>query len=211
MNFLCANRSFAIGLLLFVCFCNSFSRAEHKPFTEVDSLIRNFMLDEARLWDSIQSHMNGSSTAYSERDRALEDVYKYFTDEFRTLRYGKVESVRQWNWNLAELIEEANSTQRTVLKLLTDKRQGLMEIVEQLNNRFPRLISQIFEETKKNSFLAFIRENSDYCQTIRLRAHSHVQNVVTDFYQTIVEALLKGYAISQMSLMLAAINGPRKH
>lgn len=184
-----------------------FPHAQPTPFTHVDSLIHNFLIDELRLWDSIHSHAN--TTQANARDLSLAEVENFFNTELK-LNYGKVDVVRPFNWHLAHYIEQVNRTQRTASLYLLQRNDELRSFAERQPAPIQQIIGQIFDETKKVSFLDFIRHNSDYCHPSKRNSHRDVYNMVTDFYSTVVEALLKGYMVSQMSYMILGINGPRK-
>lgn len=189
--------------LLLVVVAGGYVSSVHMPFTHIDSNVHNFLVDEARLWDSINSHSNNS------REKALEDIYSFFKVEL-SYSYGKIETVREFSPRLLQLVEEANSTRRAATYNLAYAHGAMREFAERMVNRLPRLISQTFDETKQRSFLEYIRQKSDYCQSIRVRDHSHLHNVIADFYTTIVEAVSRAYMVTQMSYMLLAITGPCK-
>lgn len=185
-----------------------FSRTQPTPFTHIDSLIHNFLIDELRIWDSIHSHANNTDT--NARNVSLAEVYNFFNTEL-DLNYGKVDVVRPFNWHLAHYIEQLNRTQRTASLYLRQHRNDELRIyAESQPQNIQQIIGQIFDETKRVSFLDFVRQSSDYCHPSKRNSHRDVYNMVTDFYSTVVEALLEGYMVSQMSYMILGINGPRK-
>lgn len=184
-----------------------FPHAQPTPFTHIDSLIHNFLIDELRLWDSIHSHANTSQT--NARVLSLAEVENFFSTELN-LNYGKVDVVRPVNWHLAHYIEKVNHTQRTASLYLLQRNDELRSFAERQPAQIQQIIGQIFDETKKVSFLDYIRHSSDYCHPSKRNSHRDVFNMVTDFYSTVIEALLKGYMVSQMSYMILGINGPRK-
>lgn len=197
-----------MATLVVLSMANDFSRAQPTPFTHIDSLIHNFLIDELRLWDSINSHANTSQT--NARNVSLTEVYNFFNLELN-LNYGKADVVRPFNWHLAHYIEQVNRTQKTASLYLTQHNEELRAFAEKQPQNLQEVLGQIFDETKKLSFLDFIRESSDYCHPSKRNSHRDVYNMVTEFYSTVVEALLKGYMVSQMSYMILGINGPRKH
>lgn len=185
-----------------------FSHAQPTPFTHVDSMIHNFLIDELRIWDSIHSHAN--TTGASARNVSLAEVYSFFNTELN-FNYGRVDVVRPINWHLAHYIEQVNRTQRTALLYLQQHRNDeLRTYAEGQPQNLQQIIGQIFDETKRVPFLDFVRNSSDYCHPSKRNSHRDVYNMVTDFYSTVVEALLKGYMVSQMSYMVLGINGQRK-
>lgn len=197
-----------MATLVILSMANGISRAQPTPFTHIDSLIHNFLIDELRLWDSINSHAN--TTQNNARNVSLTEVYNFFNSELN-LNYGKADVVRPFNWHLAHYIEQVNRTQKTASLYLTQHNEELRAFAEKQPLNLQQVIGQIFDETKKLSFLDFIRESSDYCHPSKRNSHRDVYNMVTEFYSTVVEALLKGYMVSQMSYMILGINGPRKH
>lgn len=184
-----------------------FSHAQSTPFTHIDSLIHHFLSHEKGLWDSIHSHANTTDT-YA-RDVSLMEVYNFFGKELN-VNYGKADVVRPFNWHLARHIEEVNRTHRIASFHLQQRKDELLEFAEQQPQHIQQIIAQIFDETKKLSFLNFIRQSSDYCHLSKRNSHRDVYNMVTEFYSTVVEALLKGYMVSQMSYMISGIYGQRK-
>lgn len=195
--------SFSSFILWFSLVMVGFVKTQHTPFTQMDSYVHNFILDEIRLWDSINSHSNISSDM---RIRALEDVYYFFKIELN-YSYGKIETVRPFSARLVDLIQQSNDTRRIAVDLLANKKYELKEFAEHWIQRLPGLIAQIFDETKQRSFLEYIRQKSDYCQTTKIRDHTHLHNVIADFYSTVIEGVLRSYMVTQMSYMLLAING----
>lgn len=185
-----------------------FSSAQHTPFTPIDSIIHNFALDESRLWDLIQSHANTTET--NAREKSLTEITNFFTAQMK-FNYGKIDTVQPFNWHLAQYIEQLNRTQVTASRYLLEEKDELRRFAEKAPLTIQQIIGQIFDETKRLPFLAYIRESSDYCHSSNRNSHLEAYNMVTDFYTTIVEALLKGYMVSQMSYMILAVNGPRKH
>lgn len=184
-----------------------FSSAAKTPFTHVDSLIHNFLYDELRLWDSIHSHAN--TTIHNARNLSLTEVYNFFSTELN-LNYGNADVVRPFSWHLAHYIEQLNRTQRMASQYLLERNDELRSWAENQPQNIQQIIGQIFDETKRLTFLDYIRESSDYCHPSKRNSHRDVYNMVTEFYATVVEALLKGYMVSQMSYMILGINGPGK-
>lgn len=184
-----------------------FTRAQPTPFTHIDSLIHNFLIDELRLWDSIHSHAN--TTQGNALDLSLAEVYNFYNTELN-LNYGRVDVVRPFDWHLAHYIEQVNRTQKTASLYLQQRKEELRPFAERQPQSIQQIIGQIFDETKKMTFLDFIRHSSDYCHPSKRNSHRDVYNMVTEFYSTVVEALLKGYMVSQMSYMILGIYGPRK-
>lgn len=182
-------------------------RAATTPFTYVDSLVNNFLIDEIRLWDSIHSHANASERIA--RNQSLAEVFTFFENNLK-LNYGKVDVVRSFNWHLAHQIENMNRTQRTALLYLRERNEEVRPWAERQPQDVQQVVGQIFDETKRLSFLDYLRQSSDYCHPSKRNSHRDVYNMVTEFYSTVVEALLKGYMVSQMSYMILGINGPRK-
>lgn len=181
------------------------AQAQPTPFTHVDSLIHNFLIDELRLWDSIYRHQNG--TQFNAQNISLAEVYTFFNTELN-ISYGKVDVVRPFDWHLAHYIEQVNRTQRTTMLYLKQRHDEIRGYAERQPSYLQPLIAQIFDETNKLSFLDYIRLSSDYCHPSKRNSHRDVYNMVTEFYATVTEALLKGYMVSQMSYMILAIHGP---
>lgn len=179
--------------------------AQHGPFTVVDSITHNFQLDELRLWDAILGQTNLTNVANRE-NTTLTDVYRHFGKCLNESNYGKIDTVRPFSHHLTHQILEINNTQEDASRLLAQKKYiELKHLVDKIIQNVPRKISNIFDETSKSEFLDYLREKSDYCE-----ANKQAHNVISDFYSTVAESLIKGYMLTQMSYMLSAIRGSSK-
>lgn len=177
----------------------------------IDSAINNFLLDEERLWNDI----NAQSNRPNAQNLTLTKLFEYFSRHLDQLNTGNIQTVDMINQRLAEYIREINHTQQGATRWLNEHKYELAhQHCEDIIQRIPSEINQIFDVTKSAMFLTYIRENSDFCQTNKRIVSPgveelHLQNVVMDFYSTIAEALIKGYMTSQMAYMLLAVKGTR--
>lgn len=193
---------------LLVIILQNCESARYSQLTIVDQIIKKFFNDEEHLWSDINSSTSGQAS-----NATLAKIYAYFDGNLHVLGVGSVEAVRMINEDLATYIDEIRRTQQTETRWLDEKiYDEALQHCENILQTIPSQISQIFEITKSPPFMAYLRENSDFCQTNRRIVSPgvedlHLQNVVMDFYSTVAEALVKGYMTSQMAYMVQGAKG----
>lgn len=203
------NHIIAASFLVMVI--KSCTSSRYAQLTIVDNTIKNFFNEEERFWSDINASTNQQSA-----NASLSKLYTYFDRHLNQQNLGSIESVRTINRNLAEKIDEIKRTQYTSTRWLADKKyQEAQHSCDSILSTIPSEISQIFDITKSPPFLAYIRENSDFCQTTKRFVAPGVedlnlQNVVMDFYTTVAEALVKGYMTSQMAYMVQGVKSTRE-
>lgn len=196
---------------LLVLVIKSCGASRYSQLTIVDNTIKNFFNEEERFWSDINS-----STSQQSANATLSKLYTYFDGHLHQPDMGSVEAVRTINHQLADIIDGIKRTQYESTKWLAEKRyQDASQSCDHILSTIPNEISQIYDITKSPPFLAYIRDNSDFCQTNkRIVAPGvedlHLQNVVMDFYTTVAEALIKGYMTSQMAYMIQGIKSSRE-
>lgn len=185
--------------------------SRYTQLSVVDSAINGFLADEMRLWNDIMAQSNRTNA----QNATLSKIFDYFDRSLTQLTVGRIEIVEAVNNKLAEHIRVINETQQDAARWLTTHNYAdAYERCENIIQRIPSEISEIFEMTKMREFLTYIRENSDYCQTYRETQTNSVeelslQNTVMDFYTTVAEALIKGYMSSQLAYMVLGIKSNR--
>lgn len=191
---------------LLVMVIKSCGSSRYSQLTVVDNTFKNFINEEERFWNDINSSTNQQSA-----NATQSKLYTYFDGHLHQPDMGNVDAIPTINHELAEIIDEIKRTQKQSTEWLADKRyQDALQSCDNILSTIPNEISQIFDITKSPPFLAYIRENSDFCQTNkRIVAPGvedlHLQNVVMDFYTTVAETLVKGYMTSQMAYMIQGI------
>lgn len=207
MRLLQKNIIFASVLVVILRSCES---SRYSQLTIVDDTIRGFFNEEDRLWSDINS-----PTSPQAANTTLAKLLSYFDGHLNQLDMGSIEPVRTINEHLADIIQQMKRAQYESIRWLTEKNfkeaeQNCLNIIQTI----PHEISQIFDVAKSPPFLAYIRENSDFCQTNKRIVAPGVedlslQNVVLDFYATVAESLVKGYMTSQMAYMVLGIKSSR--
>lgn len=207
MRLLQKNIIFASVLVVILRSCES---SRYSQLTIVDDTIRGFFNEEDRLWSDINS-----PTSPQAANTTLAKLLSYFDGHLNQLDMGGIEPVRTINEHLADIIQQMKRAQYESIRWLTEKNfkeaeQNCLNIIQTI----PHAISQIFDVAKSPPFLAYIRENSDFCQTNKRIVAPGVedlslQNVVLDFYATVAESLVKGYMTSQMAYMVLGIKSSR--
>lgn len=192
-------------LLLALHNCKS---SRYSDLTIVDQTLNNFFRSEETYWDTIQSATN-SQTLNTTLIKLLDD----FDSKLRILSVGSVDAVRVINDQLAAYIDEMKRTQYSETRWLEEKRyDNIQHHCEIITSLIPNGINQIFEITKSPTFMTYLRDNSDFCQTSKRIVSPGVedlqlQNVVMDFYATVAGTLVKGYMTSQMAYMVQKVKG----
>ncbi|XP_055324712.1 uncharacterized protein LOC129579091 isoform X2 [Sitodiplosis mosellana] len=201
-----------IAWLLVMVF-HSCGSSRYSQLTIVDNTIKNFINEEERFWSDINSSTNRQTA-----NATLERLYTYFDGNLNQPDMGSVEAVRTINQEFAEQIDKMKQHQRGTTKWLSEKRyEEAQQNCDNILSTIPNELSEVFEFSKRPEFLAYIRENSDFCQTNKRFVTPGVedlnlQNVVTDFYLTVAETLTKGYMTTQMAHMISgAKSQPKKH
>lgn len=195
---------------LLVMILHSCESSPYSQLTIVDKTIEKFFNDEEQLWSDINS-----STSAQASNATLAKILAYFDGNLHVLGVGSVEAVRIINEELAAYIDAIRHTQQTQTRWLDEKDYDeALQHCENIISTIPGEISQIFDVTKSPPFMAYLRENSDFCQTNKRIVSPgyedlHLQNVVLDFYFTVAEALVKGYMTSQMAYMVEGAKGTR--
>lgn len=183
--------------------------SRYSQLTIVDLTINKFFNEEENLWSDINASTNPQSNA------TLAQILAYFDGNLHVLGAGNVETVRTIDEDLAAYIDEIKQTQQIETRWLDEKNYDeAIQHCQNIISTIPTEISQIFEITKSPPFMAYLRENSDFCQTnTRIVSPGgedlHLQNVVMDFYVTVAAALVKGYMTSQMAYMVQGVKGTR--
>lgn len=171
-------------------------------------------MDETHLWSEINSHTSRPNA----QNTSLTRIFEYFNrhmHELNALNVGNILTVERVNRRLADYIQEINRTQKGAERWLTENKYELaQQHCEDIIQRIPHEISQIFDITKNRDFLNYIRDSSDFCYTSGRIVSPGVEdlglyNVVMDFYTTIAVALIKGYITSQMAYMVLAVKTTR--
>lgn len=204
---MCSPRNIVVAalLVLMIRSCAS-SRYSHQTF--VDNTINSFYNEEDRFWSRIHSSTNQQSS-----NKTLLDIFYYFEGHLNQTGVGNIDSVHKINAQLAEYISAIKRMLQTTTRWLMDKQyQDAQQNCENIIQTIPAEITQIFDVTKRPQFLAYIRDNSDFCQTTKRVVAAGVedlnlQNVVDEFYITVAENLVKGYMTSQMAYMVQGIKG----
>lgn len=196
---------FAIASFLLLVLHNCES-SRYSNLTEVDRTLTNFFKNEEDLWRKIQDNpqdLDGTLT------RLLDD----FHTDLSKLGVGSVDAVRMINDQLAAYIDEIKRTLDSETGWLEERRyDDIQHHCEIITSTIPNEINQIFELTKSPTFMSYLRDNSDFCQTNKRIVSPGVedlqlQNVVMDFYATVVNTLVKGYMTSQMAYMVQKAKG----
>lgn len=192
-------------LLLALHNCES-SRYTH--LQRVDQVLRDFIHKEQSKLEDIQEATNPQA-----KDATLSRILDDIRSDLITLRAGNIDAVRTINEELASHVGEVKRLQHTETRWLDEKHDDDMERhCEIIISTIPNQINQIFEIVKTPKFMAYLRENSDFCQTNKHIVSPGVedlqlQNVVMDFYTTVVETLAKGYITSQLAYMVQLAKG----
>lgn len=189
----------ALFLLLALHHCES-SRYSH--LQSIDKIINDFINKEERLWDDIQVASNPQAL-----NATLSRILDEINFDLNILRVGSIDAVRVINDDLAAHIDEVKRLQHSETRWLEEKRyDDIQHHCDIIISTIPNEINQIFEIAKSPAFMAYLRENSDFCQTNKRIVSPGVedlqlQNVVMDFYTTVIETLGKGYITSQLAYM----------
>lgn len=208
INMFVPKLSVAIIWLIAIQNCMS---SRYTQLSIIDGAINSFLGDEKRLWDDINSQTNLTQT----QNTTLLKIFDYFDRNLNLLAIGHIEVVDTINTKLSQHVREINKTQQNAaLWLKEHKYANAYTECEDIIQRIPHEIAEIFDMTKTRMFLSYIRENSDFCQTHRQVATTaadglSLQNIVMDFYTTVAEALIKGYMSTQMAYMVLAVKGAR--
>lgn len=177
--------------------------SRYSQLTIVDNTIKNFINEEERFWSDINS-----STNRQKANETLERLYTYFDGNLNQPDMGSVEAVRTINEEFAEQIERLKKDEQSATRWLAEKKYDeAQQKCERILETIPTELSDVFEFSKRPEFLAYIRENSDFCQTNKRFVTPGVedlnlQNVVMDFYITVAETLTKGYMTTQMAYLI---------
>lgn len=191
-----------IGWLL-VMVLHSCKSSRYSQLTIVDNIIKNFINEEERFWSDINS-----STNRQKANETIERLYTYFDGNLNQPDMGSVEAVRTINQEFAEQIEQLKKDEQDATRWLAEKKYDeAQQKCEKILESIPNELSDVFEFSKRPEFLAYIRENSDFCQTNKRFVTPGVedlnlQNVVMDFYITVAETLTKGYMTTQMAYLI---------
>lgn len=190
---------------------NGCKSSRYTQISFIDSAIRNFLSDEQSLWSKIHAPSNPLNS----QNATLNEILDYFQRTINETNIANIDFVRTVNYDLAQHIEAINNTHREVTQRLNeDKSLITQQFCEDIVRLTRNELSQIFDITKTATFLNYLRENSDFCQT-RGRIVSpggeslSLQNVIMDFYTAVPEALIKGYMSVQMAYMVLAIKNPK--
>lgn len=193
-----------IWIKLSVCKTNRYSQISY-----IDSAIRNFLKDEEYLWNKIHS----SSNPQQAQNAIFNDILEFFRLSFTEPYVANIDFVRTVIYELAQHSENIENTYKESIQQL-NKSMITQEFCEDVVKHTRNELSQIFEITKSATFINYLRDNSDFCQT-----HGRIvspggeslslQNVIMDFYIAVPEALLKGYKAVQMCYMFLAIKNPK--
>lgn len=193
-------------LLLALHSCES---SPYSQLTIVNQTINEFFNKEVMFWDEINATTNPQAL-----NTTLTAILNYFDTNFKILTVGNSSALRMINAQLAGYIDSIKRTQHTETRWLEEKRydDNILHHCEIITSAIPAGIDQIFEITKSPTFMTYLRENSDFCQTNKRIVSPGVedlqlQNVVMDFYVTVAETLVKGYMTSQMAHMVQTIKG----
>lgn len=187
-------------LLLALHSCES-SRYAH--LQDVDRILKDFMQNEQTKWDLIHGSSNPQAM-----NATLAEILRDFESDLSTLRVGSIDAVRMINEELASHIDEVKRLQHSETRWLEERHyDDILRHCEIIISTIPNELNQIFEIAKTPAFMAYLRENSDFCQTNKRIVSPGVedlqlQNVVMDFYTTVVETLVKGYITSQLGFMV---------
>ncbi|XP_031621010.1 uncharacterized protein LOC116339329 [Contarinia nasturtii] len=197
------NPVMAPSLLVMLMILHSCNSSPYSQLTDVDIAIKKFISNEQRWWSDINA-----STNQTVINATLEKLYKDLDVTLNLADVGSVGVVTTINPELAEKIENIKRTQRQSTKWLTEKNyQYALTNCDHILQTIPNTLSEVFDLTKRPDFLAYLRDNSDFCQTNKRFVTAGVedlnlQNVVMDFYITVAETLTKGYMTSQMAYMV---------
>lgn len=192
-------------LLVVLHNCES-SRYSH--LTIVDRTLNDFFRKEEGFWDNIQASTNSQAI-----NTTLTELLDYFDLNLKLFNVGGVDAVRMINDQLAAYIDEIKRTQYSETRWLEEKRyDDIQRHCEIITSTIPNGINQIFDITKSPTFMTYLRDNSDFCQTNKRIVtpgveNLQLQNVVTDFYSTVVGTLVKGYMTAQMAYMVQRAKG----
>lgn len=201
---------FIVIISLVVMSLHSCESSRYSQLTIVDLTIKRFFNDEEAFWSDINA-----STSAQASNATLTKLFAYFDSSLSVLGVGSVDAVRMINEELAGYIDEINRKQHSETRWLAEKNYDhAQQHCETISETIPSEMSQVFDITKSPPFMAYLRENSDFCQTNKRIVSPgvedlHLQNVVMDFYVTVVEALVKGYMTSQMAYMVQGVKGTR--
>lgn len=182
---------------------HSCKSSRYSQLTIVDNIIKNFINEEERFWSDINS-----STNRQKANETIERLYTYFDGNLNQPDMGSVEAVRTINQEFAEQIEQLKKDEQDATRWLAEKKYDeAQQKCEKILESIPNELSDVFEFSKRPEFLAYIRENSDFCQTNKRFVTPGVedlnlQNVVMDFYITVAETLTKGYMTTQMAYLI---------
>lgn len=202
----------AIASILLLALHNCES-SRYSQLTIVNQTLNNFIKNEEQFWEDINTSPNSQAL-----NETLVKLLDYFDSSFRhelsILSVGNVDAVRMINDQLAGYIDEINRTQYSETRWLEQKQydDDIQQHCTAIVSTIPRGINRIFDVTKSQTFLTYLRENSDFCQTNKRIVSPGVedfqlQNVVMDFYVAVVETLVKGYMTSQMAYMVQKVKG----
>lgn len=193
-------------LLLVLHSCQS-SRYSH--LNDVKDILEKFINQKEELfWSRIQEAANPQ-----DMNMTLTTILDDLDAELRILSVGKVDAVRLINEELAAHIDEIKRLQHSETRWLEERRyDDYQRHCSIITSTIPNEIYKIFEITKNPSFLAYLRDNSDFCHTNKRIVSPGVEdlqlhNVVMDFYSTVVETLAKGYITSQMAFLVQRAKG----
>lgn len=193
-----------LWIKLSVCKSNRYSQVSY-----IDSAIRNFLKDEEKLWNTIHSQSNPQKS----QNETLNEVLAYFRMNFNETYMANIDLVRRIHYGLAQYSENIEKTYVEAIQRLNESMitQSFCEdVVRHTRNE----LSEIFDITKSATFLNYLRDNSDFCQTHgRIVSPGgerlNLQNVIMDFYTAVPEALIKGYKAVQMCYMFLAVKNPK--
>lgn len=127
-----------------------------------------------------------------------------------------IDFVKTINYALAQHSENIDKTYEEAIQRLNESVGLTQDFCENAVRHTQNELSQIFDITKSATFLNYLRDNSDFCQThgrfVSLGGEKlSLQNVIMDFYTAVPEALLKGYKTVQMCYMFLAVKNPNSN
>lgn len=201
----------SIAIIWSIVFQNCLS-SRYAQLSIIDSATDSFLSDEKRLWQDILTQTNRTSA----KNATLTKTFEYFEHALNGLNNGRIGVVEMVSTKLADHIRAIDHIQASTLEWIAARKLDVpYEQCEEVTQRIPGEIGEIFEMTKSQVFLAHLRENSDFCQTSRPAPNattdeqSSLQNTVMDFYTTVAEALIKGYMNTQFAYMMLATRSDR--
>lgn len=186
-------------LLLALHSCES-SRSTH--LADAENILERFTQSEESKWDAIHGAPNPQAL-----NATLAEILEDIRSDLSSLRVDSVDAVRMINEELAWHIDEVKRLQHSETRWLEEGQyDDIQRHCEIIASTIPNELNQIFEIAKTPAFMTYLRENSDFCQTNKRIVSPGVedlqlQNVVLDFYTTVVETLAKGYITSQLAYM----------